>query len=181
MELSRLEIAATLFAYAVNALDSDNALVELDRAGTEQVPATAMTDGTGANQADVWFENQSGSLASGVSTDHNLNDGSGFTIPGTGLNIVGGPWLMAEVVALLVANDATSAGDLLVGGASLNQFDAWLNNDVTAKLRIRPGGFFFLFAPTDPAYTCASGDHLLKIEASGGAATYKIFGVGRSA
>ncbi len=180
MELSRLEIAATLFAYAVNALDSDNALVELDRAGIEQVPATAMTNGTGANQANVWFENQSGSLGSGASTDHDLNGGTGFTITGTGLNILGQTWALAEVVALLIVNDATSAGDLLIGGAAANQFDAWLNGNATAKLLTRPGGFMFLFAPTDPAYTCASGDHLLKIEASGGAATYKIFGVGRS-
>ena len=181
MELSRFEIVATLFAYAENGLGTSHALIELDRSGKTVTPATALTNGTGVNQANVVFEKDSASLSSGVSLELSLGSGNGFTITETGLNLLGESWVMAEVVALLIINDATSAGDLLVGGASSAQFDAWLNNNATAKIRIRPGGFFCIFAPTDPAYTCAAGDTLLKLEATGGDVTYQIYGMGRNA
>jgi hypothetical protein len=122
-------------------------------------------------------------MASSGTEDLDLYDLGSIDIgAGAGKDALGQTFTLAEVVALCVYLHPTSAGNLLVGGKATSA--AWTSpfSANTDKLTLKPGGIFFLFAPTDPAYAVVdSTNHLLKLEASGGACTYDVAVLGRSA
>lgn len=183
LSLQAIKIIATAQATLQQSIDG-GAFQFSGNQGAAKSPPTTLSSGTGANAADRIWSDLDRALSSGATEDIDVYDLAAFDIgQGAGKDASGASWALAEVVCLLVYNASTSAGTLLVGGKGTTA--AWnsiFNGDDDAKLPIVPGGWFQIFAPTDPAYAVAdTSNHLLKMEASGGAVTYGVVIIGRSA
>ena len=138
------------------------------------IESWTITNGTGANQANVmWHDRRT--LAATTSEDLDL---SGVLTDAFGVSVA-----LARVKAIIVSAASTNGGLIQVGGAAANQFINWVAN-ASDIIQIRAGGFFMLVAPDATAYavTAATGD-LLKIANTDGAAagTYDIYIIGASA
>ncbi len=134
------------------------------------------TNGTGADQVQRLWSSKTRSLSS-ASENLDLFDLASVDVgAGAGLDSLGQAFALTGIKALYVHNDAASAVDLLVGGVSATT--AWntlFNGDDDAKLTIHPGGTVIAITPKAVGYLVAdTANHLLKIEAAGGAATYDI-------
>lgn len=129
-----------------------------------------MTDGTGANQADLLF------------ADTRTTAIEDLDLSGTLLDIYGNTITMARVKAILIKAAPANALDVFVGGGT-NPLIGWVN-DPTDIVEIKPGGAFLIWAPDATAYpvTGGTGD-ILKVAASDGATpiTYDIIIIGASA
>jgi len=133
-----------------------------------------ITNGTGANQADlIWHAQRT--LAASTSEDLDLS--------GTLTDAFGAVVAFARVKAIIVSSAAANGALIQVGGAATNQFVNWVA-DASDMIQIRAGGFMMLAAPDATAYavTAATGD-LLTINNTDGAAaaTYDIYIIGASA
>lgn len=165
-------------------------------AGTGETAAVAfalslsasLTDGTAASKADkVWFA-QDRTLTGTTPEDIDMYDLASFDIgSGAGQDPFGNAYTNVEMVALLIRNDSTSTGNIFVGAknttAAFNSFIAvgTTADDTAAIGPIKPGGFFLIHAPTDPAYAIAdSSNHLLTITPTANA-TYDVYILFRSA
>jgi hypothetical protein len=182
--LSNIQILATFGAVLANTIDGSDRSVQstIRRAFT---PDTRLASGTGANQADrIWLDKDR-TLISGGTENIDLYDLGSIDIgAGAGRDELGQAVTIAEIVALYIENLTSSTGSLIIGGeGSGATWNSPFNASDSAKLGpLPPGGILLLFAPTDPAWAVAdSTNHLLKIEASGGAVTYHIGFLGRSA
>ncbi len=137
-------------------------------------PKVSLTTGTVANQADTVFTSTR-TLAASANESLDLA-GSLTDAFGVAANF-------AEVVAILVVAAAANTNDVVIGGAASNGFITPFGS-ATDTVKVKPGGFFLIVAPKDPAYavTATTGD-LLKIanSAGGAAVTYDIVIIGRSA
>ena len=106
---------------------------------------------------------------------------------GAGLDGLGQALSFVEIVAVMIKNYSTSAGNLIVGGegtaAAWNSlFASQTSAPDDSALVIMPDGLFVICAPPDPAYVVANTtNHLLGIDSSAGVATYDIYIIGRSA
>ena len=112
---------------------------------------TTISDGTGANQADlIWHDQRT--LASGANEEldlaGSLSDAFGDTVT------------FAKIKAMLITNPDT-ASTLKVGGAASNAWATWVANS-TDIIVIRPGGRFYIEAPDANGYavTAGTGDKL---------------------
>ena len=181
-DLTAIKILATLQGTLTNSIDGGSYTASVVQ-GFSKGPTTQLTNGTSANQANRIWQDTGRFLASSGTEDLDLYDLGSIDIgAGAGKDALGQTFTLAEVVALCVYLHPTSAGNLLVGGKGTSA--AWTSpfSANTDKLTIKPGGMFFLYAPTDPAYAVVdSTNHLLKLEASGGACTYDVAVLGRSA
>jgi len=135
--------------------------------------ASVLTSGTTANKADLQFHDQRTIAASG-NDDMDLAGGLSDAF-GTTLTFV-------EIVSLLIKAASGNTNNLDVGGGS-NPFLTHLgaSGDIVT---IRPGGFLWLFAPTNPAYTVTAGTgDILRVTNDAGSTTvtYDIVILGRSA
>lgn len=142
----------------------------------------SITNGTGANQADAYWQSEGRTLTSGNDEDIDLYDFGALDIgAGAGLDPLGQALTLADVVILLVVNRDTSTGTLLVGAEGSGA--AWnspFNGDDEAALALPPGGFALLGAPGATAFPVAdTSNHLLTLAASGGDCTYDIYIIGR--
>lgn len=178
--LDEIVVQFVCTATLTNSLDQTHVLAEAP-AGGNLIPATALTNGKSANQADRLLQNREATLGSGSTTTYDLNSNTGgFEGALTGYDLLGNSAVLEEVVAILIRNQGP--GNLLVGGEG--SADAWhapFNGSTTAKLLLKPGGMFMIFAPTDPAYPLGTSDNRkLKLEASGNNVTYDIFVLGRT-
>lgn len=138
----------------------------------------SLTAGTTANKADRIIQEVSRTLASG-SEDLDMYDLAGFTQT---TDVLKNTVTFAEIVALLITNSSASIGNLVVGNK--NATTAWIGflTGDTDSFFIKPGGAFFICAPTDPAMAVAdTTSHLLTMTASGGSVTYSVYVLGRSA
>ncbi len=180
--LSAIKIRAVLEASLENVIDGVvSATVAM---GKEFSPATRLGSGTTANNADRYYQDASRALTSGTDEDLDLFDFGARDIgAGAGRSPLGQLNTWAELVSILVVNEATSAGDCHVGGeGSAAAFNTLFNGVDASLVVVKPGGIFFMFAPTDPAYAIAdSTNHLLTVAAVGGDITYSIYLIGRSA
>lgn len=181
--LDGLKLVAQLAGVLQNDIDgvADAAGVSL---GSKFTPATALTSGTAANKADIFWADRDRTVTSGNTEDIDVYDlGSLDVGAGAGKDALGQAVTMAEIVAVLIECSAASAGTLLVGGkAASTAWNSLFNGDDDAVLVVKPGGAFLVFAPTDPAYAVAdTSNHLLTMAASGGNVTYSITILGRSA
>ena len=172
-------------AAIVNALDANET-------GSARLPF-ALTDalnlatGTTENKADRCWSDKGRTLGSGVDVQIDIYDFAGEN-PGAGAgnDALGQAIVLAEVVAILVVSASTSVGNVVVGGdqGGVNAAD-WnpvFNGVDGDALIVRPGGFLFLTCPPDPAYAVAdTTSHMLTIGAAGGAVTYDLHILGRSA
>lgn len=150
--------------------------------------SASLTDGTSASTADkCWFD-ENRALSGTTPEDIDMYDLASFNIgAGAGKDPLGGTIANAELVALLIRNDSTSTGNIFIGGknssAAFNSFLAVAGSaDDTAQVGpIKPGGWFMIYAPTDPAYAIAdSSNHLLTITPTANA-TYDVYMLTRSA
>lgn len=188
LTLSAISLQAKLLATLANAIDAVAAGATAAQ-GFTWSPATAFSTGTGANQADrVWCDTAR-LLSSGASENVDLYDLAAFDIgAGAGKDALGQAMTNAELVALLIANKSTSAGNLLIGGeGSAAAFQSIFHVSGTASDTagfgpLKPGGCFFAVCPPDPAWAITdAANHLLKIAASGGDVSYDIGFLARSA
>ena len=169
----------------VNALDSNET-------GSAQLPfalnaALAFATGTTANKSDRCWSDKGRTLTSGNDVQIDIYDFAGENVgSGAGNDALGQTLTLAEITGILVENASTSVGDLVVGGdqGEINALD-WnpLFNGVDGDaVTIKPGGFFLMMCPPDPAFPVADGtSHMLTCGASGGNVTYDIHILGRSA
>lgn len=179
-------MAATLsdFVFAVELkckMDDVNAGVTISGQLAQLAAAIAFTEnGTTAGKADRVKLNKAAAqtISSGGNVDLDMYDFANWP---TTTDPLRNTITFAEVVALVIIN--VGPGDLIVGGnGTAAAWQAPFAADDTFKLTVRAGGFFALGAPGDPAYAVAdSSNHLLRLAASGGDATYQIMALGRSA
>ena len=91
--------------------------------------------------------------------------------------------LFATIRAIIIHNKGTGVADILdVGAEGTNVFINWVG-DATDKIRIGPGGLFFLWNPSAAGYavTAGTGDKL-RIKNNGtGDTVYQIILVGSTA
>ncbi|HBH54951.1 MAG TPA: hypothetical protein DDY91_23970 [Planctomycetaceae bacterium] len=141
--------------------------------------------GTGSGQADRFWQSTGRTLSSAATEDLDVYDLGSLDISGAGAgrDALGQLWTVAEIAGLLVFNRSTSAGNLLVGNN--NTTAAWnsiLNASDTAAITLPPSGILLLASTNDPAWAVADAtNHLLRFTASGGAVTYDVYLLGRSA
>lgn len=149
----------------------------------------SLTDGTAASKADKCWFSQDRSLSGTTPEDIDMYDLASFDIgAGAGKDPHGNSLANAELVALLIRNDSTSTGNIYVGGKSSGtaQFNSFLAasqsaSDTAQVGPIVPGGWFMIYAPTDPAYAIAdTTNHLLTITPTANA-TYDVYMLTRSA
>jgi hypothetical protein len=151
----------------VNALDIGEARYPFAFGPTRQ-----FTNGAGANQASAVFSDTR-TLVASATEDLDLN--------GTALqDALGANLALTKIKAIAIVADASNTNDVIVGGAASNAVSS-LFGDATDTLRIKPGGFALLCAPTAAGYgvTAATAD-LLKIANSAGGTpvTYTIIIIG---
>lgn len=141
----------------------------------------SLTNGTGANQADLLYVVQS-TLSASSSTNVDL--------AGSATDVFGSTITFARVKAIYFElTTATTATSVAIGGASSNGFANWISSAGTfgtdqPKVVVRNGGVFLLVAPDATAYavTAGTGD-ILKLTNQDGSnvATYNLAIVGASA
>lgn len=181
-ELESIELALTIRARMKNALADDHVLAEIDDVGFAWSPATPLTSGTGANQADRILYKADEVILSGNTLDFNMRDGTTWDGQGTNLDLLGTLLALPEIVALFVENLAASAGTLVIGGEGTAE--AWLGflGANTHTIALKPGGAFFIFCPPNPAMVVGGATNdMLRFAASGGNVTFRAAALARSA
>lgn len=181
--LSTMSARAILQATLINT--SDNGVLTSSAAHGAQQAVTFTASGTGAGQADRFWQSTGRTLTSGGSEDIDVYDLGSLDISGAGAgrDANGQVWTVAEIAGMLVYNRPTSAGNLLIGGkATAAAWSTWLNANDDAELTLPPSGIFLIASTNDPAWAVAdTSNHLLTMLASGGAVTYDVYLLGRSA
>ena len=153
--------------------DADLSTLTETISGTN-LPSWVVTNGTGADQADLLWHDQR-TLSASTSEDLDL--------AGSLTNSFGTTVTFARIKGIIVSAASGNGDNIQVGGAASNQFVNWVANS-SDIINVRPGGTFALIAPDATAYavTAGTGD-LLKINNadSGAAATYDIYLIGATA
>lgn len=133
----------------------------------------AVTDGTGANQADLLWHDQ---RTLGATTSEDLD------LAGSLTDVYGATLTFARIKGLYVKAADANGANIVVGGAAAN---AWIGffNATTDKFKLTPGAFSLNIAPGATAWPVVAGTgDILKIEnTDGSAATYDILIMGASA
>ncbi len=178
-------VAASLTARVRNVLDEDTtADVAVDLGDGLR---RAFASGTTAGKADRCWSDKGRTLASGGDVQIDLFDFAAEDVgAGTGKDALGQAVGFVDVCALLAFNHADSVGNLILGGdqgeANAGDWGAPFGDTDSVAITIRPGGFLLLVAPTKPGYAVTdTSSHLLTCGASGGAITYDLHLLGRSA
>ena len=176
---------ASVSAVVANLLDAnDTGKASISHAGSE---LASIASGTIADTADRAWSDKGRTLTSGADVQIDIFDFAGEDVgSGDGMDALGLDLELAEIVGILVISASTSVGTLVVGGdqGGINAAD-WnvpFNAVDGDAVNVLPGGFMLLVAPPNPAYAVTdSTAHMLTIGASGGAATYDVHILGRSA
>ena len=129
--------------------------------------ALLLTDGTGANQAQVvWSDSRTAPTGSGESLDlralSDTRDGAAVTVS------------FSAVKALYVRN-THATNSLLVGGSTIGGF---VGLPFSSALSVPPGGAYFFSAPSDAGLAVSAGSWIARFTGSGGECTYDIVLVG---
>ena len=114
--LTSPRVVATITASLANSIDNG-----VTSAGATQgfsfTPATALANGTSANQCDRVWSSTARALSTSATENIDLYDLAAFDIGGgAGKDATGQAFTNVELVALLIVNKSTSVGNLLVGG-----------------------------------------------------------------
>ena len=165
------KITAGVSAKLDNTIDFGSAAATVTRAYE-----LALTNGTGAGQADrLWSDQRT--LTASATEDLDL--------AGVLTDALGTTLSLARIKGLIVAAAAANTNTVVLGGAGSNGFTSWVGG-AAHTVTIRPGATFALFCgsgdATGYAVTAATGD-ILKV-ANGGASTsvtYDIVVIGCSA
>ncbi|RWD00506.1 MAG: hypothetical protein EOS73_25480 [Mesorhizobium sp.] len=133
----------------------------------------ALTNGTGANQADLLFADTR-TLAASATEDLDL--------AGVLTDAFGAVITMVEVVAILITADAANTNNVVVGDATS---PVPLFGGTNGSFAVKPGGMFMAVAPNAAGlFTVGAGstdDLKITNSSSGTGVTYSIVVVGRSA
>lgn len=134
-----------------------------------------LTSGTGANQADKIFSDTR-TLSASATEDLDL--------AGSLTDALGAALTFVKVKAIIIIAAAANVNDVVVGGASANQFVGPFGAG-THTVKVPPGGFLVLAAPGAAGLgtvTAGTGD-LLKVanSAGGSSVTYDVIVIGTSA
>ena len=181
--LSTISARAILQATVLNTADGTVLTASAAHGAQQAVSFTA--SGTGAGQADRFWQSTGRTLTSGGTEDLDVYDLGSLDISGAGAgrDALGQLWTVAEIAGMLFYNRPTSAGNLLIGGKNTSAaFKSWCASSNTAQVTVPPAGIFLLASTNDPAFTVVDAtNHLLMLTASGGAVTYDVYLLGRSA
>lgn len=176
--LSSLRVAVQM-AGVINLSVDGGLVLPAASVGIQLAPAVALANGSGANQAQHWWQSTARALASGANETLGLYNFSGLNIgAGSGDDPLGQPMTLAAIVGILVHNDASSAGSLLVGGDGTSAcWTSLLNGSNTAVIGpLHADAWFAAFDPSALAFPVANTTNMnLKIAATGGAVTYDIY------
>lgn len=123
-------------------------------------PGFVFRDGTGESQIKKIF-NAHSTLAASSAED--------FDLAGGIVNAMGDLLTFTKVRVLIVRAHPANVNNLIVGGASSNQFASWLGG-ASHTVTVRPGGLIALVAPDVTGYAVAAGtgDILRITNAAGG-------------
>lgn len=131
----------------------------------------SLTSGTSGGQVNrMWHDRRRLSQASGTDL---LDLAGGLT------DVFGNTLTFKEVKVLLIENKGVRSGssyvqtagqDILVGGAA-NAWAPFLDNDASAKVRLRSGGVLLWAAPEDGGRVVAGTSDILQVEWDGSAAS----------
>ena len=181
--LSTVSAQAILRATVIST--SDGAAITASGSHGAAQSITFSASGTGSGQADRFWQSTGRTLATSGTEDIDVYDLGSLDISGAGAgrDALGQLWTVAEIAGIMVYNRPTSAGDLLIGGKGTSAaFKSFLASSNTAQVTLKPSGIFLISSTNDPAYAVVdSTNHLLTMTASGGAVTYDIYLLGRSA
>lgn len=181
-QIAGMQVSCILKATLQNSLDGNTVLASAEQ-GFEFAP-TPPGNGTDADQGDRIWADVDRVLGDGTSETIDLFDLGALDIgAGAGRSALGQAVQFAEICGLLIVVSSGSAGSILIGGeGSAAAFNALTNGSDTAVIGpVGPGGCRFFYERTNPALAVADGsNHLLKIAATGGDATYSIAVFGRS-
>jgi len=131
--------------------------------------AIRLTDGTGANQAQVvWSDARTATTSNDDLTLWNLSD----TRDGASVTVA-----FTQVKLVYVKNTSTTQ-DLRIGGAS--GVGAFAGLPVTVYGTLPPGGCYLLTAPTDGGFAVSSGTmaSAARFAADSGSCTYEVLFIG---
>lgn len=139
-----------------------------------------LTSGTTVGTANRSNQNIDRTLSSGAAEDLDMYDLAGFA---SATDLLRNAVTYAEIVGLLIVNSSASVGTLLVGGKGTTAaWNSLFNANDDAELTLPPNSFVMLGCSNDPGWAVAdTSNHLLTMTASGGAVTYSIYVIGRSA
>lgn len=182
--LASFSFAAKLLATVKNVWDSAGINKEAAAEQGESLGfATAFANGTGANQADTIWSSGNRALSSGANESLDLYDLGTIDLgAGAGKDALGQSVANVEIVGLLIVHKSGTGTLLVGGGGATTAWNSMFNGDDDAQLVVKPGGRVLVLCPPDPAYAVAdTTNHTLKMEASGGAVTYSITVLSRSA
>lgn len=175
-QLANIQITAEISATLQNVIDNSEVTAEADQ-GIDFSPATSVSSGTSADQADRAWQDVQRELAAGASENIDLYDLASIDIgAGAGRDALGQTNTYAELVGLIVTVDADSQGSLVIGGeGSAAAFNSIFDGSDSAKLGpFGPGAVQMMFRPDDPAWSISDGsNHLLQFAESTGANSVK--------
>lgn len=160
---AKMDLALNLAYTAVKDLGTATHQITQDRGLT-------FTNGTGANKADVCFDDKR-TLADLASEELDLQDGSLTDSLGTALTM--------DIMRAIYIKNTSSDATLLIGGATATQL-AIFSTPATDILKLGPGGEFFYTAPSATGIDTTTNAHLKLADDGSGAAglDYEIIIVG---
>jgi hypothetical protein len=141
--------------------------------------ALSLTEGVGTNQINAIAVERDRSMTGPTSFELDLITLAGFE---QGVDPLRNSAIFNSILAVLIRNQATSSGDLIVGGASANPWTAPFaasGAPTTAKLTLKPGGFILLTAPTVAGYALSGTNKMLRLETTSGSTKADIILFGR--
>lgn len=172
----KLSLSATLVNTLVNSLAAPQVQISPNYNLSYQ-------DGTASGQANKVWASMGRALAGSGTEDIDMYALGAIDIgAGAGKDPLGGPFANFEMATLLIYNNPTSVGSLLIGGKGASTAWTSLFNAVnTSVLSLPPSGIALFTAQQSPAWLIANTtNYLLKMLASGGAVTYDIYAIFRS-
>jgi hypothetical protein len=181
LSLASIQFKAALAAIINNTIDNAAAGSSVSL-GISQGPPVALTNGTGANQANRFWQSTGRTLTGGTNEDLNLYSFAGLDIgAGAGNGPLGGALAQTEIVGLLIVNESGSVGNLNIGGqGTANAWTSWISSNAATVGPFKPGSCFEMFVPLQPALVVgAANNNLLRIAAAGGNVLYDIYILGR--
>ena len=183
LSLASIQFKAALQATVKNQVDNTN-ISSIDL-GIAQGPPTSLQTGTGANQANRFWQSTARILTAGTHEDINLYSFAGIDIgAGAGNGPLGGAMALIEIVGILVVNETVaqgSIGTLTIGGvgAASGWTSVFGTNTDTIK-GFSPGSCWEIFNPVQPAWVVGSANNnLLRIAAVTSNVLYDIYVLGR--
>jgi hypothetical protein len=138
-------------------------------------------NGTSANQVQRGWNSENRAISSGGSENLDLYDMASVDVGGgAGLDPLGGSLALSGIKALIIKNESSSAGNLVVGNeSSAATWNSFFSGSDTATFTLVPGASFCVLDPSAAGLAVAdTSNHLLKMAAPSGDVDYTIALIG---